>query len=74
MQEGYQWKEEGWVTLEDDLLYVTFKYSNQLTLDQWAFENVLPLFWYTLYIDLRKISNFTLKKAQVSKNVLHNFK
>ena len=40
MQEGYQWK-------EDELLftyYVTCKYSNQLTLEQWAFENGLPLF------------------------------
>ena len=25
-------------------LYVTCKYSNQLTLEQWAFENGLPLF------------------------------
>ena len=33
--------ESGWVALY---------YSNQLTLEQWAFENGLPLFWYTLYI------------------------
>ena len=25
------------------------KYSNQFNLEQWAFENELPLFWYTLY-------------------------
>ena len=25
-------------------LHVTCKYSNQLTLEQWAFENGLPLF------------------------------
>ena len=30
-------------------LYVTGIYSNQLTLEQWAFENGLPLFLYTLY-------------------------
>ena len=38
--------ERGWVAL---YWYVTCKYSNQVTLEQWAFENGLPLFWYTLY-------------------------
>ena len=44
MMQGYQWK-------EDELLftYVTCKYSNQSTFEQWAYENGLPLFWYTLY-------------------------
>ena len=48
MMQGYQWK-------EDELLftlYVTCKYLNQLTWKQWAFENGLPLFWYTLYIQI----------------------
>ena len=27
-------------------------FKNQLTLEQWAFENGLPLFWYTLYFPL----------------------
>ena len=31
-------------------LYATCKFSNHLTLEQWAFEYGLPLFWYALYI------------------------
>ena len=38
--------ERVWVVLYLD---VTCKYSNQLTLEQWAFENGLPVFGYTLY-------------------------
>ena len=38
--------ELGWVAL---YWYATQKYSNQLTLEQWAFENGLPVFWYALY-------------------------
>ena len=38
--------ERGWVAL---YLYDTQKYSNQLTLEQWAFEYGLPFFWYALY-------------------------
>ena len=38
--------ERGWVALD---LCATCKYSNQLNLEQWAFENGLPLFWYALY-------------------------
>ena len=34
--------EIGWVNL---YLYATCEYSNQLTLEQWAFENWLPLFY-----------------------------
>ena len=45
--------EKGWVAVY--LHYVTCKYSNQLTLEQWAFENELPLFWYTLYIAFKLI-------------------
>ena len=39
--------ERGWVAL---YLYATCKFSNLLTLEQWAFEYGLPLFWYALYI------------------------
>ena len=39
--------ERGWVALH---LYATCKFSNHLTLEQWAFEYGLPLFWYTLYM------------------------
>ena len=38
--------ERGWVAL---YLYATRKFSNQLTLEQWAFEYGLPFFWYALY-------------------------
>ena len=38
--------ERGWVAL---YLYATCKFSNLLTLEQWAFEYGLPLFWYALY-------------------------
>ena len=41
--------ERGWVALH---LYATCKFSNHLTLEQWAFEYGLPLFWYALYIGL----------------------
>ena len=37
--------ERGWVAL---YLYATCKVSNLLTLEQWAFEYGLPLFWYAL--------------------------
>ena len=37
--------ERGWVALH---LYATCKFSNHLTLEQWAFEYGLPLFWYAL--------------------------
>ena len=30
--------------------YATCTFSNHLTLEQWAFEYGLPLFWYALYI------------------------
>ena len=30
-------------------LYATCKFSNHMTLEQWAFEYGLPLFWYALY-------------------------
>ena len=30
-------------------LYATCKFSNHLTLEQWAFEYGLPFFWYALY-------------------------
>ena len=46
MQEMFQWK-------EDELLFTYMpacKFSNQLTLEQWAFEYGLPFFWYALYI------------------------
>ena len=39
--------ERGWVALH---LYATCKFSNHLTLEQWAFEYGLPLFWYALYM------------------------
>ena len=39
--------ERGWVPLH---LYATCKFSNDLPLEQWAFEYGLPLFWYALYI------------------------
>ena len=45
MRDIHDAMERRWVAF-----YVTCKCSNQLTLDQWAFENGLPLFWYTLYI------------------------
>ena len=35
-------------------LYATCKISNHLTLEQWAFEYGLPLFWYALYRHHRK--------------------
>ena len=38
--------ERGWVAL---YLYATCNFSNLLTLEQWAFEYGLPLFWYALY-------------------------
>ena len=38
--------ERGWVAL---YLYATRKFSNQLTLEQWAYEYGLPFFWYALY-------------------------
>ena len=38
--------ERGWFALH---LYATCKFSNHLTLEQWAFEYGLPLFWYALY-------------------------
>ena len=41
--------ERGWVALR---LYATCKFSNHLTLEQWAFEYGLPLFWYALYIQI----------------------
>ena len=41
--------EKEWVAL---YLYATGKFSNQLTLEQWAFEYGLPFFLYALYIDL----------------------
>ena len=40
--------ERGWVAL---YLYATCKFSNLLTLEQWAFEYGLPFFWYALYIN-----------------------
>ena len=39
--------ERGWVALH---LYATCKFSNLLTLEQWAFEYGLPFFWYALYM------------------------
>ena len=39
--------ERGWVALH---LYATCKFSNHLTLEQWAFEYGSPLFWYALYM------------------------
>ena len=42
--------ERGWVALH---LYATCKFSNHLTLEQWAFEYGLPLFWYALYNKLK---------------------
>ena len=54
MQEMYQWK-------EDELLFTYMphaKFSNQLILEQWAFEYGLPFFWYALYTQvLKKQSN-----------------
>ena len=38
--------ERGWVAL---YWYATCKFLNLLTLEQWAFEYGLPLFWYALY-------------------------
>ena len=38
--------ERGWVVL---YLYATCKFSNLLTLEQWAFEYGLPFFLYALY-------------------------
>ena len=52
--------ERGWVAL---YLYATCKFSNLLTLEQWAFEYGLPLFWYALYIIVFikwKLFNITL--------------
>ena len=59
MQEMYQWK-------EDELLstYATRKFSNQLTLEQWAFEYGLP-FFYTHCISC-KMSYF-LQKTNLNK-------
>ena len=37
--------ERGWVAL---YLYATCKFSNKLTLEQWASEYGLPFFWYAL--------------------------
>ena len=42
--------ERGWVVL---YLYATCKFSNILTLEQWAFEYGLPFFWYALYMGKR---------------------
>ena len=47
--------ERGWVAL---YLYATCKFSNLLTLEQWAFEYGLPLFWYALYSHKRVLSAF----------------
>ena len=44
--------ERGWVALH---LYATCKFSNHLTLEQWAFEYGLPLFWYALYIKVESL-------------------
>ena len=41
--------ERCWVALH---LYATSKFSNQLTLEQWAFEYGLPFFWYALYCNI----------------------
>ena len=49
--------ERGWVALH---LYATCKFSNHLTLEQWAFEYGLPLFWYALYILLNLNLLFTV--------------
>ena len=38
--------ERGWVVL---YLYATCKFSNLLTLEQWAFEYGIPFFWYAVY-------------------------
>ena len=53
--------ERRWVVL---YLYVTCKYSNKLTLEQWALENGLTLFWYTLY------NNYFLKVSGMQPNCI----
>ena len=47
MQQGYQWKEDELLFSLYLYMYATYKYSNQMTLQQWAFENGLALFLYT---------------------------
>ena len=61
MQERYQWK-------EDELLftckYATCKFSNLLTLEQWAFEYGLP-FLYALYMPPNLSVNSTHLRIEV---------
>ena len=53
--------ERGWVAL---YLYATCKFSNQLTLEQWAFEYGLPFFWYALYnYPFHEGQIFTIKRS-----------
>ena len=47
--------ERGWVAL---YLYATCKYSNSLTLEQWAFENGLPFFFDMHCSNVMSISTF----------------
>ena len=57
--------ERGWVALH---LYATCKFSNHLTLEQWAFEYGLPLFWYALYVSIPFCIRMLKKnKAQIAR-------
>ena len=66
--------ERGWVAFH---LYATCKFSNHLTLEQWAFEYGLPLFWYALYIKKYQLlprAKYWCEWSQSRINLKQNFR